>query len=334
MHSSIAGQVSVILTGFLSRVSRQVLGLCLNNLFNILNSPHSTYAGSIFLVSTLMQIRPQRFVQTTALGQIIQRAMRYMRSGYSLHLEGPTGIGKTALAIKLADCRQRPVRLLMGSRDLAIPHQPDSWFSQACCEGWTLIYDEFNRSRPELNTVLLSALEERILLFFGEDGTEYMPIHPEFRVIFTSNSEDYYGTCNPQGALLDRLVTLQLSAPTILAQQQLLVELVGISNESAALVIGLVQKFFRQVSPESMASLRPKLMIAQICQCEDIAISAENADFRQVCRDILLARSSQSATDANEVLWELFNQLSRRLPMMESVTEPVVSHRSLEQVGY
>ncbi|MEM7794316.1 MAG: MoxR family ATPase [Cyanobacteria bacterium P01_C01_bin.118] len=283
-------------------------------------------------MSTLIQVRPQRFVQTTALGQLIQRAMRYMRSGYSLHLEGPTGVGKTALAMKLADCRRRPVRLLMGHRDLMVPHQPDAWFSRACCEGWTLIYDEFNRSRPELNTMLLSALEERTLLFLGEHGTEYLPIHPEFRVIFTSNSEDYCGTYSPQSALLDRLVTIRLPEPTVLAQQQLLVELVGVSNESAALVIGLVQQFFRQVSPENMASLRPKLMIAQVCHREGIMISAENAEFRQVCRDILLARSSQSATDANEVLWELFNQLSRRLTMLEPAVE--ASRRSLEQMGY
>ncbi|MEM1250850.1 MAG: MoxR family ATPase [Cyanobacteria bacterium P01_H01_bin.21] len=278
------------------------------------------------MVSTVIQVRPQQFVKTTALEPLMQRALRYLRSGYSIHLEGPTGIGKTTLAMHLAACRKRPMRLVVGSYALAFSEQQDSWLRLACCEGWTLVYDEFNRSRPENNTVLLSALEERILVLTGDCGSEYIPIHPDFRVIFTSNSEEYCGVYAAQTALLDRLVTMRLPEPNILVQQQLLVELLGISNESATLIIKLVQQFFRQVSPEGQFSLRPKLMIAQVCQRESISISAEDAEFRQVCRDVLLSRSSQSPVDANEVLWEVFNQLSKPLT--------VAPHLSLEHAGY
>ncbi|EKV00891.1 ATPase, dynein-related subfamily [Leptolyngbya sp. PCC 7375] len=280
------------------------------------------------LVSTVIQVRPQQFVKTAALGQIMKRALRYLRSGYSIHLEGPTGIGKTTLAMHLADCRKRPMLLVIGGHELTFSGQQDSWLRLACAEGWTLIYDEFNRSRPELNTALLSALEERILVLTGEHGSEYVSIHPEFRVIFTSNSEEYYGTYGTQTALLDRLITIHLSEPDVLTQQQLLIELTGISNDAATLVIRIVQQFFRHVAPEGQFSLRPKLMIAQVCQRERIDISADDAEFRQVCRDILLSRSSQPTTDANEVLWELFNQLSKPIP----VIKPVAPHLSLEQV--
>lgn len=280
-------------------------------------------------MSTVIQVRPQQFVKTAALEQVMQRALRYLRTGYSIHLEGPTGIGKTTLAVELASCRQRPVRLMAGHHNLTIFGQHNSWLGLACCEGWTLIYDEFNRSRPEINTVLLTALEERILVLAGEHGEDHIRIHPEFRVIFTSNPEEYCGTYSTQSALLDRLVTLQIPEPNVLAQQQLLMELIDISSEAAALIIGLVQQFFRQVSPDGISSLRPKLMIARVCHHEGITVSADDAEFRQVCRDILLSRSSQSATDANEVLWELFNQLSRRLPTIETVK----SNWSLEKVG-
>ena len=280
-------------------------------------------------MSTVIQVRPQQFVKTAALEQVMQRALRYLRTGYSIHLEGPTGIGKTTLAVELASCRQRPVRLMAGHHNLTISGQHNSWLGLACCEGWTLIYDEFNRSRPEINTVLLTALEERILVLAGEHGEDHIRIHPEFRVIFTSNPEEYCGTYSTQSALLDRLVTLQIPEPNVLAQQQLLMELIDISSEAAALIIGLVQQFFRQVSPDGISSLRPKLMIARVCHHEGITVSADDAEFRQVCRDILLSRSSQSATDANEVLWELFNQLSRRLPTIETVK----SNWSLEKVG-
>ena len=275
-------------------------------------------------MSTIIQVRPQQFVKTAALEQIMRRALRYLGAGYSIHLEGPTGIGKTTLAVETAHCRQRPTRLMVGCHDLTVSDQ----LRIACGEGWTLVYDEFNRSRPEFNTVLLSTLEERILAVTGEHGVKHYPVHPEFRVIFTSNSEEYCGVYGTQSALLDRLVTLRLSEPNILTQQQRLVELAGISSEAAALVIGLVQQFFRQVAPEGIASLRPKLMIAQVCHREGIPVSADDAEFRQVCRDVLLSRSLQSATDANAVLWELFNRLSRRLPVIDTVA----SHWSLEQV--
>lgn len=274
------------------------------------------------MVSKVIQVPHQQFVQTAVLEPVTQRALRYLESGYSLHLEGPTGIGKSALASHLAERRQRPILWMMGGQDLPWQDQSQSdhgdgrraQFTQACCEGWTLVYDEFNRSRPEVNTVLLSALEERRVMLPGVGGQNCVSIHPELRVIFTSNAAEYCGTYNTQHALLDRLITLRLPVPHVLDQQRLLVELVGLSRDAAALVTGVVQQFFRQVEPDSLSSLRPQLMIAQVCHHTGIRVAADNAEFRQVCRDILLSRAGQSTADANEVLWELFNRLAKTMP--------------------
>ena len=88
----------------------------------------------------------------------------------------------------------------------------DNRLTTACRHGYTLIYDEFNRSRPEANNVLLSVLEERVLpvpgLSRGEGG--YLEVHPNFRAIFTSNPEEYSGVHKTQDALMDRLITIAL----------------------------------------------------------------------------------------------------------------------------
>lgn len=48
--------------------------------------------------------------------------------------------------------------------------------------------------RPEVNNVLLSVLEEKILVLPPESNrVEYLKVSPQFRAIFTSNPEEYCG---------------------------------------------------------------------------------------------------------------------------------------------
>ena len=88
----------------------------------------------------------------------------------------------------------------------------DNRLTTACRYGHVLIYDEFTRSRPEANNVLLSVLGERLLnlpkLAAASDG--YLEVHPQFRAIFTSNPQEYAGVHKSQDALLDRLITIYM----------------------------------------------------------------------------------------------------------------------------
>jgi gas vesicle protein GvpN len=65
-------------------------------------------------VTTVLQVKSENFVDTPAIHRFTLRALRYLRSGFSVHLRGPAGTGKTTLAIHLATMLQRPILLVFG----------------------------------------------------------------------------------------------------------------------------------------------------------------------------------------------------------------------------
>ncbi|MBC6436010.1 gas vesicle protein GvpN, partial [Nostoc sp. HG1] len=164
-------------------------------------------------MTTVLKANPRQFVNTPAIQRVAARALRYLQSGYSVHLRGPAGTGKTTLALHLADLLARPIMLMFGDDEFKtsdlIGNQTgytrkkvvdnfihsvvkvedelrhnwvDSRLTLACREGFTLVYDEFNRSRPEVNNVLLSALEEKLLVLPpNKDRSEYVRVSPHFR---------------------------------------------------------------------------------------------------------------------------------------------------------
>jgi gas vesicle protein GvpN len=183
----------------------------------------------------------EEFVETAHVQHLTERALAYLDVGYAVHFAGPAGTGKTTLAFHIAAQRARPVILIHGDdefassdlvgRDTGYRKQKlvdnfihsvlkteetmstlwvDNRLTTACQQGHTLIYDEFNRSRPEANNALLSVLEEKILNLpkLRRGGESYLQVHPGFRAIFTSNPEEYAGIHKMQDALMDRLVTI------------------------------------------------------------------------------------------------------------------------------
>ena len=291
-------------------------------------------------MNTVLQARPRNFVSTPTLERTAFRTLRYLKSGYSVHLKGAAGTGKTTLALHLADLLGRPIMLLFGDdefktsdligsqtgytrkkvvdnyihsvmkvEDELRQNWIDSRLTLACREGFTLVYDEFNRSRPEVNNVLLSALEEKLLVLPPtQNRSEYIRVSPHFRAIFTSNPEEYCGVHGTQDALQDRLITINMPEPDELAQQQILTQKVGLDPLAAQQIVRIVRMFQADAAPDMVSSLRPSLMIATICNDHGIIPLAENSDFRDVCSDILLTRSKHPLPEATRRLWDLFNQ--------------------------
>lgn len=319
-------------------------------------------------MTTVLKASPRRFVSTPAVERVAARALRYLQSGFSVHLRGPAGTGKTTLALHLADLLGRPIMLLFGddefkTSDLIGNQQGytrkkvvdnfihsvvkvedelrqnwvDSRLTLACREGFTLVYDEFNRSRPEVNNVLLSALEEKLLVLPPSNNRpEYVRVNSHFRAIFTSNPEEYCGVHSTQDALMDRLITINMPEPDELTQQEIATQKTGIDRESAQVIVRLVKTFRQRMATEKSSGLRSCLMLSKVCHEHGIIVTPENAEFRDVCADVMLSRAERSLHESTQVLWEVFNELvaaggiepeladTQDIPALETLSAPLL----------
>ena len=252
---------------------------------------------------------------------IIKRSLRYLDTGYPLHFTGPSGIGKTTLALHIAKQRKRPVMLINGNKDLSTEdfigaftgykrrklkdnyvrsvhkieeNVTESWSDgrllEAVKKGYTLVYDEFTRSKPEINNIFLPILEEKILPLYGtKQKRSFIKVHPDFSVIFTSNPVEYAGVYKTQDALLDRMVTLTLGSLEKEAEITAVINKTEIEREKAQAIVEFMMKI-RKLCHTSQdfqgPSLRASIMIAELAKRYDIPINGSNEEFNQLCFDI------------------------------------------------
>src|SRR3990170_7507214 len=160
---------------------------------------------------TILRLEPgDDFVLTPPIEALCQRAIAYLDAGYPIHLAGPAGTGKTTLAMHIAALRAKPVMLIYGDEEFGTSdlvgaekgvvskklidnfihsvlkteesvrtQWVDNRLTTACKNGYTLVYDEFSRSRPEANNALLSVLGEKILNLPKPRGSgeSYLEVH-------------------------------------------------------------------------------------------------------------------------------------------------------------
>lgn len=267
-----------------------------------------------------LRLEPKEdFVVTPSIEKIAERGVAYLEAGYPVHFSGAAGTGKTTLALHVAALRGKPVMLLYGDEEFGTTdlmggqkgfssrrlidnfihsvlrteesvqtHWMDNRVTTACKNGFTLVYDEFSRSRPEANNVLLGILEEKLIVLpEARDGKIYLPVHPDFRAIFTSNPEEYAGVHKTQDALLDRMMTIELSYYDRDTEIAITRAKSGLSEVEVVKIVNIVRDFRTFGVANFRPTIRACIMIAHIVASCGGEIRADDPIFLQVCTDVL-----------------------------------------------
>ena len=269
---------------------------------------------------TILRLEPRDdFVLTPPIEALCQRAIAYLDAGYPIHLAGPAGTGKTTLAMHIAALRAKPAMLIYGDEEFGTSdlvggekgvvskklidnfihsvlkteesvrtQWVDNRVTTACKNGYTLVYDEFSRSRPEANNVLLAILEEGVVaLPESRYGETYMRVHPDFRAIFTSNPEEYAGVHKTQDALLDRMITIELRHYDRETEIAITAAKSGLPESEAGKIVAIVDDFRQLGVNNSRPTVRACIMIAKVIAGQGRRVRADDAIFLATCMDVL-----------------------------------------------
>ncbi len=272
----------------------------------------------------------ENFVETEQVSKIIERVVKWTDVGYSPHLIGPTGCGKTTLALAVARKMGQPILWVNGddqmttgdliggysemetsiirdryvhnvvvAKDKSKYMWVDNPLTIACKYGYTLIYNEFSRAKPMANNVLLSVLEEGILelpMMFG--AQRYVKVHPNFSVIFTSNSIEYAGVHRPQDALLDRMIHIYMDYYDFPTELDIVMKHTGLNDEDAGKVVTSMRHIRDKMPLESKPGTRAAIMVGRGLR---VMMSREFEDIQQIYLDVLSSKISGPESDSKYI---------------------------------
>ncbi len=259
------------------------------------------------------------WIETDSVRSIKEKIKRWLSLKYPVHIVGPTGCGKTILALQIAkelgrptvwingdegitttdltggysqveisSVRDRYVHNVFKDKDVLKAEWVDNPLTLACKYGYTLIYNEFSRARAVANNIFLSIFSEGILELptkFGEE--RYIRVHPDFRVIFTSNSIEYAGVHRAQDALLDRMISVYMDYYDKETEAEIIASQSGIEKKYA-LIIGEMLQSFRKNSSEKHIGTRSGVMVAQALK---LINNYNKETIKQLLGDVIISKT-------------------------------------------
>ena len=284
-------------------------------------------------MTTVLEPRPlPDFVETKYVKDITNRTISYIKAGFPVHFRGPSGTGKTTLAMHVATKIGRPVVMIHGDEEFTttdlvggeygyrfrkvvdrfvsrvlkveedmVKRWVDNRLTVACKYGFTLIYDEFTRSRPEANNILLSILQEKMMdLPSGRGEDPYLQVDPDFTAIFTSNPEEYAGVHRSQDALRDRMITMDLDHFDYDTEVAITKAKSKLSKRHAEMIVNIVRGLRESGKCEFAPTIRGCIMIAKTIKVQNITPIKSNSLFRVICQDILASETSRVGSKTNQ----------------------------------
>jgi len=273
------------------------------------------------------------FVETKYVKGIANRALSYIKAGFPVHFRGVSGTGKTTLAMHIASKIGRPVVMIHGDEEFTtsdlvggehgyrmrkvvdrfvsrvlkleedvIKRWVDNRLTVACKYGFTLVYDEFTRSRPEANNILLSILQEKMMDLPAGRGSEepYLKVDPDFTAIFTSNPEEYAGVHRSQDALRDRMISMDLDHFDYETEVEITRAKSKLSKKDTERIVNIVRGLRESGKCEFAPTIRGCIMIAKTLKVQNIAPAKPNGAFMAICQDILASETSRVGSKTNQ----------------------------------
>jgi len=264
-------------------------------------------------------VADKHFVATPFVKDLADQALAYLKADLPIHFCGPAGTGKSSLAMYVAAKWGRPIVMIHGDEEFktsdlvgaeygyrlkrvhdryistvkkleedVVKKWMDNRLTVAVKNGFTLIYDEFTRSRPEANNVLLAILEEKMLELpsIGSEET-YLRVDPNFRAIFTSNPEEYAGIYKAQDALRDRFVTMNVGFFDEETEIQIVKSRSGIPDAEAKKIVKVVRNFRNLGVHKHLPSIRESIKIARVLKKGDKKPSKRDPFFKKLCFHVL-----------------------------------------------
>jgi len=304
-------------------------------------------AGSFESAGTTQRFNPwrgmqkqNRFFQNDEVAALIQRGLFYARAGVPIHFQGTAGRGKTAIAMEIAHRLGRTVSVLTGNdwlgadqmigkhvgqsttslvdkyiqrvrrSEATVRHDwENAILAEAMLHGHTLVYDEFTRSNAKANGILLSVLEEGVLISSDPVAlTDHIEAHPDFRIILTSNPHDYAGVNASPDALLDRMITFQMARFSPKTEAGIVAARTGVSSKMSERIVTLLRDLIKN---EGTCSMRAAIMIGQIAAMRLRSSDLSDALLAQIAADVLQGRGVSLST--NQIASHLTKSASRKV---------------------